>query len=92
MADVRFAAAVEDLGALEVDRYPAVRFLRRGYELRANVTAYDAEYVALAEALGCELWTAAANYSNCPRQRRAAHSSSWYFAGSGLRDHRMTRI
>jgi predicted nucleic acid-binding protein len=28
------------------------------YELRANVTAYDATYVALAEALGCHLLTA----------------------------------
>jgi predicted nucleic acid-binding protein len=58
MTDGRFAAAVEDLGALEVDRYPALRFLRRVFELRANVTAYDAVYVALAEVLGCELWTA----------------------------------
>jgi predicted nucleic acid-binding protein len=58
MTDGRFAAAVEDLGALEVDRYPALRFLRRVFELRANVTAYGAVYVALAEAPGCELWTA----------------------------------
>lgn len=54
----RFTAAVEDLQALEVDRYPALRFLRRTWELRANVSAYDAVYVALAETLGCELWTA----------------------------------
>ncbi len=31
--------------------------MRRAYELRANVTAYDASYVALAEALDCELLT-----------------------------------
>jgi hypothetical protein len=31
------AAAVEDLAALEVDRYPAPRFLRLAFELRANV-------------------------------------------------------
>jgi predicted nucleic acid-binding protein len=32
--------------------------MRRAYELRANVTAYDSAYVALAEELGCELLTA----------------------------------
>ena len=40
-----------------VDRYPVLPFMRRAYEPRANVTAYDATYVALAETLGCELWT-----------------------------------
>ena len=40
-----------------MDRYPVLRFMRRAWELRANVTAYDATYVALAEVLGCELWT-----------------------------------
>jgi predicted nucleic acid-binding protein len=47
--DARFAAAVEDLAALEVDRYLALRFLRRVFEPRATVTAYDAVHVALAE-------------------------------------------
>ena len=58
VSDQRFAAAVEDLEQLEIDRYPALRFMRRAYELRANVTVYDAAYVALAETLACELLTA----------------------------------
>jgi predicted nucleic acid-binding protein len=58
VTDRRFAAAVEDLGQLDLDRYPVLRFMRRAYELRANVTAYDSAYVALAEQLGCELLTA----------------------------------
>jgi predicted nucleic acid-binding protein len=58
VTDQRFAAAVEDLGQLDLDRYPVLRFMRRAYELRANVTAYDSAYVALAEQLGCELLTA----------------------------------
>ncbi|MHB1876258.1 MAG: type II toxin-antitoxin system VapC family toxin, partial [Streptosporangiaceae bacterium] len=58
VSDDRFAAAVDDLAQLDVDRYPALRFMRRAYKLRANVTAYDSAYVALAEALGCELLTA----------------------------------
>jgi predicted nucleic acid-binding protein len=57
ISDARFAAAVQDLEDLELDRYPVLPFMRRAYELRANVTAYDAAYVALAETLGCELWT-----------------------------------
>ncbi|MGN6679227.1 MAG: type II toxin-antitoxin system VapC family toxin [Streptosporangiaceae bacterium] len=53
----RFAAALRDLEDLDFDRYPTLRFMRRAYELRANITAYDATYVALAEALSCELLT-----------------------------------
>lgn len=53
----RFADAVTDLEDLTFDRYPTLRFMRRAYELRDNITAYDATYVALAETLGCELLT-----------------------------------
>lgn len=64
LSDHRFAAAVADLEALELDRYPVLRFMRRAYELRANVTAYDAAYAALAEILDCELWTADRRLAN----------------------------
>ena len=66
VSDQRFAAAVDDLGELDIDRYPAVRFMRRAYELCTNVTVYDSAYVALAETLGCELLTA---------DQRLAHAS-----------------
>src|SRR6266516_1543954 len=66
ISDGRFAAAVEDLRDLPVDRYPALRFMRRAYQLRANVTAYGATYVALAEILNCELWTADQRLANAP--------------------------
>jgi predicted nucleic acid-binding protein len=58
ISDTRFSAAIEDLQDLTIDRYPTLPFLRRAYELRNNVTAYDAAYVALAETLGGELLTA----------------------------------
>jgi predicted nucleic acid-binding protein len=58
VSDTRFAAAVDDLGQMDLDRYPTLPFMRRAYELRANVTAHDSAYVALAETLGCELLTA----------------------------------
>jgi predicted nucleic acid-binding protein len=58
ISDDRFDAAVTDLQRWDFERVPTLRLVRRAYELRANVTAYDATYVALAEALGCELLTA----------------------------------
>jgi predicted nucleic acid-binding protein len=54
----RFATAVTDLASLPADRYPLLPFMPRAYELRANVSPYDATYVALAEQLGCQLLTA----------------------------------
>jgi predicted nucleic acid-binding protein len=69
MSERRFAAALEDLEALDLDRYPALALMRRAYELRANVTAYDATYVALAEVLGCELLTADQRLANAPGPR-----------------------
>jgi predicted nucleic acid-binding protein len=49
--------ALEDLADLSVRRYPHDVLLPRVWELRANLTAYDAAYVALAEALGAPLFT-----------------------------------
>lgn len=57
IADDRFAAAVDDLRGMDFERVPTLRLIRRAYELRANVSSYDATYVALAEALECELLT-----------------------------------
>jgi predicted nucleic acid-binding protein len=53
----RFAAAIDDLEELTIDRYPTLRLMRRAYQLRHNLTVYDAAYVALAEVLGCLLLT-----------------------------------
>lgn len=53
----RFEHAVEDLVVLPLARFPTGRLVRRAFELRANVTAYEACYVALAEALGWTLCT-----------------------------------
>jgi predicted nucleic acid-binding protein len=53
----RFRAAVDDLLALPITRFPTGPLMPRAYELRADVTAYDAAYVALAEGLSCTLVT-----------------------------------
>ncbi|HUO73996.1 MAG TPA: type II toxin-antitoxin system VapC family toxin [Solirubrobacteraceae bacterium] len=57
ISDRRFEAAIADLEQLGISRYPTLPLMRRAVELRANVTAYDASYVALAELLGCEVLT-----------------------------------
>jgi len=53
----RGSEALQDLAALDVQRYPHEPLLERVWELRENLTAYDAAYVALAEALGAVLLT-----------------------------------
>lgn len=69
LSDERFATAVEDLEQLALARVPALRLMRRAYDLRANVTAYDASYVALAELLECELLTADQRLADAPGPR-----------------------
>jgi predicted nucleic acid-binding protein len=49
--------ALEDLADLPLTRYPHGLLLPRIWELRQNVTAYDAACLALAEALGAPLVT-----------------------------------
>jgi predicted nucleic acid-binding protein len=64
--ETRLAEAVEDLGALPFRRWPELPLLRRAFELRANLTAYDALYVTLAEGLDCPLVTADARLGRAP--------------------------
>ncbi len=49
--------ALDDLDDLPLNRYPHDVFLLRIWALRRNLTAYDAAYVALAEALEAPLIT-----------------------------------
>ena len=61
--------AVDDLLALPITLCPTPALLRRCWELRSNVTAYDACYVALAETLDIALLTADAKLANAPGTR-----------------------
>lgn len=56
---------------LGMARYPGVTLLPRIWELRDNLSAYDATYVALAEQLGCGLLTADARLARAPGVRCA---------------------
>ena len=62
----RFASAITDLESIAIVRYPTLPLMRRAYELRDNVTAYDAAYVALAETLECELLTGDGRLGDAP--------------------------
>ena len=53
----RAEQALQDLSDLPVERYSHGLLLPRAWELRHNLTAYDAVYVALAEILGATLLT-----------------------------------
>jgi predicted nucleic acid-binding protein len=59
--------ALMDLVDFPVHRYPHDVLLPRIWELRHNVTTYDAAYVALAETLAAPLVTCDARLGTAPR-------------------------
>ena len=65
----RGRAALIDLADFPLQRYPHDFLLPRVWDLRGNLTAYDAVYVALAEALDAPLLT---------RDRRLAGAAGHY--------------
>jgi predicted nucleic acid-binding protein len=58
MTDARARQALADLGSLPMARAPHGPLMSRIWQLRDNLTVYDAAYVALAEALDAPLVTA----------------------------------
>jgi predicted nucleic acid-binding protein len=67
---VRGLQALEDFREFPLSRYPHDILLLRIWELRHSVTAYDAAYIALAEALGAPVVTRDAALSSA-----AGHSA-----------------
>lgn len=55
--DSRGIQVMDDLADLPIDRYPHTLLLPRIWQLRGNLTAHDAAYIALAEALDAPLLT-----------------------------------
>lgn len=65
----RGRVALADLANFPLHRYPHDILLPRIWDLRANVTAYDAAYIALAEALGAPLLTRDQRLAAAPGHR-----------------------
>ncbi len=69
VTEPRAREAIEDHLALGIVRYPHDGLLGRVWELRANCTAYDAAYIALAEALEATLVTCDRRLADVPGAR-----------------------
>lgn len=63
------ATAISTWARLGLRRFGAMVSLGRVWELRENLTAYDATYVALAEMLDCHLMTADTRLARAPGPR-----------------------
>ncbi|MGH8997473.1 MAG: type II toxin-antitoxin system VapC family toxin [Acidimicrobiales bacterium] len=62
-------AAISDLLAFPITVFPTAPLLQRVWELRPNLTPYDACYVALAEAVDSLLITADRRLASAPGPR-----------------------
>jgi predicted nucleic acid-binding protein len=58
--------ALDAFRRLGMTRYPVFPLLDRVWELRDNLSTYDASYIALAERLDCNLLTADARLGRAP--------------------------
>jgi predicted nucleic acid-binding protein len=65
----RAVEAIADLADLDLHRHPHLDLLTRVWKLRENITAYDATYVALAEALDAPIVTCDAPLARAPGHR-----------------------
>jgi predicted nucleic acid-binding protein len=69
LAKERGATALQDLENIKMSRYPHAPLLGRIWDLQESVTAYDATYVAPAEALDTPLVTRDARLAQAPGKR-----------------------
>jgi predicted nucleic acid-binding protein len=71
--DARGRAALARLAGLPIQRYPHHTLLPRIWGLRHNLSAYDAAYIALAEALDAVLVTCDQRLANAAGHRARVH-------------------
>ncbi len=70
LSPARGRQALDDLADLPLTRYPHLPLLPRVWQLRKNLTAYDALYVALAEAANSVLLTCDQRLAGSPHRAR----------------------
>lgn len=73
---LRASQMLEDYAGLRIVRHAMQPLQSRVFELRHNFTAYDAMYVALAEALGLPLLTDDGKFAGAPGHRAEVHHYS----------------
>lgn len=66
----RARLCIQNLAQLRIERHPHVPFLGRIWDLRPNLTPYDAAYIALAESLDAPLMTLDARMAGAPHRAR----------------------
>ena len=69
ITSLRGREALRDLADFQLLRHPHLLYLERIWELRHNMTAYDAAYIALAEALNAPLLTCDRALASAPGHR-----------------------
>lgn len=69
ISEQRARDALTAMATATIDLVAVKSLLDRMWELRSNVTGYDAAYLALAETFGCPLVTADARLSHVPGLR-----------------------
>ncbi|CAN5697559.1 PIN domain-containing protein [soil metagenome] len=69
LSERRERVALDRLSSTRMTRYPHTALLGRIWELKNNLTAYDAAYVALAESLAAPLVTLDGRLSQAPGLR-----------------------
>jgi predicted nucleic acid-binding protein len=73
ITDQRATEMLTDYAGLRIVRYPMQPLQRRVFALRHNLTAYDAMYVALAEALDVHLLTDDGKFAATPAHNAEIH-------------------
>ncbi len=66
VSETRSNRAINAMLSMRLTRYPHEPFVKRIWELKENVSAYDAAYVALAEALEAPLVTTDGRMAQAP--------------------------
>jgi predicted nucleic acid-binding protein len=69
VSSARAAEAIEDLIELDLHRHAHLDLVSRAWKLRNNISAYDAMYVALAEAIDAPIVTCDGPLAKAPGHR-----------------------